>query len=353
MIKVIKDKINWSQELALAKNSDFYHSYDYHHLSKNDDERAILLKYSDGINSILLPLIIRDIPNSTYKDATSVYGYAGPLIVCRNRTFDLETFNKELLSYFNENRIISLFSRLHPFFEEEENMLSHIGSVNSLGKVVYINLNNTLEEQRAKYNRRLKTYINKARRQCSIIKGNIEEHLKIFVELYYDNMKRVNADKRYFFTYEYFKNLLTSNDLDSELLLCINNGNKEIIGGAIFIKTNKIVQYHLSGMHAKWSHVNPIKLIIDTMRIWATEQGYQYLNLGGGKGSSEDSLFRFKNSFSNDLRTFKIWKYIVNPKIYNELTQENLINQSKDPLNDIDFFPAYRYKTKLKTVEKV
>jgi hypothetical protein len=351
MIEIIKEKKHWTQELALTKNSDFYHTFDYHHLSKNSDEHPILIKYTYLTNSILLPLLIRDIPNTIYKDATSVYGYAGPLIVNRNHTFSLNSFHKELFSYFNKNKIISLFSRLHPFFEEEEAMLTNLGSVNSLGKVVYINLNNTIEEQRAKYNRRLKTYINKARRQCSVIKGNIKDHLETFIELYHDNMKRVNADKHYFFPYEYFEGFFTSDDLDSELLLCINNKDQEIIAGAIFIKTNNIVQYHLSGMDLNWSHVNPIKLIIDTMRIWATEQGYQYLNLGGGKGSSEDSLFRFKNGFSKDLHTFKIWKYIVNHKIYNDLTKANLLNQSKP--ESVSFFPAYRYKVKQNIIEKV
>ena len=82
------------------------------------------------------------------------------------------------------------------------------------------------------------------------------------------------------------------------------------------------------------------------MRIKASEQGYKYLNLGGGKGSNEDSLFRFKSSFSKDFQTFKIWKHIVDQDIYEKLTLQNLPGQAAVIQEKISFFPAYRYKAK-------
>ena len=346
MIEVFTDKTSWANELASAKNSDFYHTYDYHHLSKNKGEHPVLLKYIQGKSSVILPLLIRDIPNSIYKDATSVYGYAGPLINNKCETFDTAHFHKELNNYFFSENIVSLFSRLHTFFGEEQSLFSGLGQTIPLGNVVYIDLGNSLEIQRAKYNRRLKTYINKSKKSCSVITGDVTKHLQIFVDLYYDNMRRVNAEESYFFPLDYFKKIFSSDDLNSELLLCVNNETQEIIGGAIFIKTKDIVQYHLSGMNADYSHLNPIKLIIDTMRIKASEQGYKYLNLGGGKGSNEDSLFRFKSSFSKDFQTFKIWKHIVDEDIYEKLTLQNLPGQAAVIQEKISFFPAYRYKAK-------
>jgi len=338
MIEVIKDKKNWSDQLALGRdNYFFYHSYDYHYLSISDNESPILIKYTDGLTNLVLPLLIRSIENSDYKDATSVYGYAGVLALNIDEQFEKENFYKELNAFFKAEKIISVFSRLHPFLEREETILEGLGVITTLGKVVYIDLKDPIDIQRQNYSRRLKTYINKANKSCTVIEGNIDEHLDIFIHLYVENMKRVDADSYYFFSKDYFSQLMTSKDINSELSICINNETQEIIAGAIFIKTGKMVQYHLSGVSEANLDLNPIKLIIDKMRIKSTKEGFEYLNLGGGRGSLEDSLFRFKSSFSKNFKEFKIWKYIVDEDAYKMLEEKH-----RGADSDTDFFPAYR-----------
>jgi lipid II:glycine glycyltransferase (peptidoglycan interpeptide bridge formation enzyme) len=158
-------------------------------------------------------------------------------------------------------------------------------------------------------------------------------------------MERVNADDYYFFNDAYFREILSCKDFDADLKLCIHNKTQRIIGGAIFIKKGTIVQYHLSGRSHECYDVDPTKLLIDTMRIEATEQGFKYFNLGGGRGSSEDSLFRFKSGFSKNVKEFKIWKYIVDQNVYDELVKNHLEKNSNLNLKNISFFPAYRAMT--------
>jgi hypothetical protein len=86
--------------------------------------------------------------------------------------------------------------------------------------------------------------------------------------------------------------------------------------------------------------LNPIKLIIDKERIKATEEGFKFFNLGGGRGSEEDSLFKFKSSFAKNFKEFKIWKHVVNKDIYQMLTEKHLGTEV-----ETDFFPAYRSKS--------
>ncbi|WP_179353689.1 peptidoglycan bridge formation glycyltransferase FemA/FemB family protein [Winogradskyella vidalii] len=342
MIEVIKDKKTWSELLAKVENSDFYHSYDYHELSKNADESPVLIKYTDGITTLILPLLIRDIENSIFKDATSVYGYAGLLALHLDNQFEKENFHNEFKTFCYENKIVSVFSRLHPFIDYQEKLHEGLGTITALSKVVYKDLSESLEEQRAKYNRRLKTYLNKSRKLCTVIEGNIDEHLESFIHLYTENMKRVDADDSYFFDNDYFYKLLSSEDIDSKLLLCKYNETQDIIAGAIFIKTGNIVQYHLSGLDEDYFELNPIKLIIDEKRIQSTNEGYKYFNLGGGRGSKEDSLFRFKSSFSKDFKTFKIWKYIVDENTYVSLTENHLGTSIENDDLSSGYFPAYR-----------
>ena len=250
----------------------------------------------------------------------------------------------ELNAFFNENNIISVFSRLHPFLEREEKFLQGLGTITNLGKVVYIDLTETLENQRAKYNRRLKTYLNKSRKSCTVIDANLETHIDTFIHLYHENMKRVDAEDKYFFDDAYYNQILSSEDFDSELKLCIDNETQTIIGAAIFIKKGDIVQYHLSGLSDGHYDLNPIKLIIDEMRIKSTKEGFKYFNLGGGIGNEEDSLFIFKSRFSKDVKEFKLWKYIVNQEAYSALVENHFKDHPEVNLQDVGFFPAYRAK---------
>ena len=125
--------------------------------------------------------------------------------------------------------------------------------------------------------------------------------------------------------------------------MVVHNETEEIISGAIFVKTQNVVQYHLSGSKTDYLHLNPLKLLIDEMRIIATQQGYTYFNLGGGKSGSEDSLFYFKSSFSKDFRPFYLWKYVVNKEVYEQLSNKSFDSTLKtNVFKTCDYFPAYR-----------
>ncbi|SFR81991.1 MULTISPECIES: peptidoglycan bridge formation glycyltransferase FemA/FemB family protein [Maribacter] len=343
MIETIKQKEEWVKQLELIGNTDFYFTYDYHQLSKNDDENPVLLKYNEGNSTILLPLLLRNIKGTSYIDATSVYGYAGVLSNINDNSFEKSKFQEILHSYLMDNKIISVFSRLHPFLDNQESLLSGLGEISDQGMVVYLDLSLPIEIQRANFNRRLKTYLNKARKVCTVSEGNHQEDLKSFIELYHENMRRVDATDSYFFDQTYFERIMASKDYNPQLMICRDNDSQKIIGAAIFIKKDNIVQYHLSGLDADFYELNPIKLIIDEMRLISTAEGYQLLNLGGGRGgSNEDSLFRFKSGFSKEFKNFRLWKYIVNHDIYNKLTNEKFNQYPEVDKNQISFFPQYR-----------
>lgn len=347
MIKIIEKKNDWCPLIKSSKNSDFYHTYDYHHLSKNKEESPVLIVYSESDKTIALPLLLRKIEGTPYFDATSVYGYPGPTTKNISSNFDNSGFREELNKMFQELKIISVFSRLNPFIEHQNSVLKGLGDLSVSGKVIYIDLTKDLDTQISAYDKRLRTYINKARRQCSLRLAEGPEDLDIFIDMYYENMKRVNANESYFFSKGYFVNLLKSKDFETEILLAIHDESKKIIGGAMFIKKNKIVQYHLSGVKEEFLPLNAIKLILDEMRIRATQEGYKYLNLGGGVGGQEDTLSHFKSKFSKDHQDFKLWRYVVNKNIYDDLVALEL-GKDRSSLRYKEytkFFPYYRCNT--------
>ncbi len=343
MITLIENKQEWCSVIESIKDADFYHTYDYHHLAKSSLEKPYLIKYEEAGHIIALPLLIRNIEGTPYKDATSVYGYPGPITNGLCSTFDNKEFEAQLKKLFHINRIVSVFSRLNPFVPYQELVLNNLGTIKVQGKIVNIDLTSDLEYQFSHYQKRLKTYINKFRRECTVHYAETEEQVDVFMEMYYENMCRVKAAKNYFFSKDYFHSLLKSRSFESDILLASHKETKEVMGGAMFIKKNRIIQYHLAGTRNKFQSLNPLKLLLDEMRIIGSREGYNHFNLGGGVGNTEDSLFQFKSSFSHEFKPFKLWRYIVNQEVYDELVQLKQVGRCQNMVKNCgDFFPCYR-----------
>jgi len=334
MITIVENHDEWTKTLESFSVYDFYHTYDYHIISKKEEEKPILFIYKDKDVEIAIPFLKRTIPDTNYFDLISVYGYAGPVIKNISDSFENKKFLEAFDTLLTKMQIISLFSRLHPYIENQENVLSGLGEIPTLGKVVNIDLTKNITEQRTQYGKSTKNRTNKCRKISTVIKAETEDQINTFIDIYYENMDRLSATKDYYFSREYFFQFLKCKDFDTDILLVINNETGEAMAGSMFVKTKNFVQFHLSGSRTKFLNLAPANVFLDEMRLKATEEGYDIFNLGGGLGGKEDSLFNFKASFSKDHRDFKVWKYIVNKAVYN-----NLIPEDK---TDTAFFPAYR-----------
>lgn len=342
-VTLIKEKPLWQKTLAKLAYYDFYHTFDYHELSKLDNEISVLIKYIEGNNIICLPLIIRPIEGTPYFDATSVYGYAGPLRNNIDTDFNNTYFKKYLNDFLIEENIISVFSRLHPFIEEQESTLKNIGLIKELGNVVYVNLNETFQTQELGFSHTTKRYLKKIKKSSLEIKKSKKlDALEAFIDLYYKNMDRVNAHKNYYFSKDYFLSFFNSDEFEAVIVYAVDKETNNTISAALIIKTNKIIQYHLSGTHKDYLHLSPLRAILDKVRLDYSSSKYNYFNLGGGLENKQDSLFSFKSSLSNHYKPFKIWTYIVNEAIYNTLVSNK--NFSQNVVSD--YFPKYRLDEK-------
>lgn len=341
-MRIVTTKKEWGAVLDRIPKYDVYHTHEYHQISKKSDEKPILVVYENNDSLVAIPLILQAIRDTAYNDATSAYGYCGPISKNIGPDFDSYHFASNLKQFFLHMGVASVFSRLNPFIANQEAVLENSGTIESLGKVINIDLTKNLKDQCKAYNPRLKTYINKCRRNYLIKEAGSEREIKKLVSIYYENMLRVNAKDQYFFPGSYFLNLLKSSEFETKFLLAYDRANGKLAGGAIFTMVNDIVQYHLSGVRKEYLKLNPIKVLIDDMRIKATDKGFKYFNLGGGVGNNQDSLFRFKSGYSKDFKSFKIWKYIVDQQVYDKLVADRHMECGYDSKSCQKFFPCYR-----------
>ena len=102
--EIITSRHKWRQCLNEIELYDFYHTYNYHILEKGKNNQPVLLKYTEGSSVIALPLIIRKIEKSEHFDATSVYGYSGPIAKNISKGFNNNLFLEKLQLFFEENK---------------------------------------------------------------------------------------------------------------------------------------------------------------------------------------------------------------------------------------------------------
>lgn len=103
------------------------------------------------------------------------------------------------------------------------------------------------------------------------------------------------------------------------------------------LSANGYMNYHLSGSLREYQHFAPSNLLLYKAALWGCRNGYKSLHMGGGVGSKEDSLYKFKRAFNrNETKQFAIGKKIFLHDVYEELTQ------MKNPEPEGNFFPKYR-----------
>ncbi|HWV73131.1 MAG TPA: GNAT family N-acetyltransferase, partial [Pseudosphingobacterium sp.] len=269
---------------------------------------------------------------------TSVYGYSGPISNVNFASLPIEFLDKFylfFLSFLHSQKIVSIFSVLHPL-SDQQILLNRTESLHPIGKTVAINLRLPIEEQRLQYRRPIRLKINQLRRKGFTVRLTKSlDKLHVFAEIYRENMIKVGASDKYIFDDKYFEEIMGSADFDTELLLAYYQ--EEIVAGAMMVFTNNIVQLHLAGTRNEFLKESPMKLIFDEASLIGRAREMHYLHLGSGVGGKEDSLFHFKRGFSDCLFDFTTWRYIVNPEIYNELV---LARAGKV---DASLFPLYRF----------
>ena len=142
------EREEWTAAVQRATQYDFYFLPGYHALAERRGEgEARLFVYEQAGHTIVLPLLIRtltDYPGiggwaQTWRDATCVYGYSGPL--CSHNDIPravVDGFQRELITALRELRVVSVFSRLHPLLPAQTTLLAGLGNHQLEGVTVSI-----------------------------------------------------------------------------------------------------------------------------------------------------------------------------------------------------------------------
>ena len=319
---------------------DIYYSEEYVKLYKGKNDEALCALCKEADNILLLPYIRKEIDG--FFDFETAYGYGGPIA----NTEDNEWINnalKEMKKLFERERYVCGFIRFHPLLNNAIICKNHMQVIFDRN-TVFINTEMTegemWEYQITSKNRNM---IRKAQKNCLEYKAEYDfESLPQFINLYNATMKRLGADCFYYFNDSYYQAFADAFK-GKAFLGTVKKGN-ELICAALFMYSNRYGHYHLEGSNYTYS-----KLAANNLLLWKTalefhDLGIKEFHLGGGYDSNpENSLFKFKKSFSNFTKDFYIGKWIFNHKKYMELKNEWA---DKNPDKSIKFgnlLLCYRY----------
>lgn len=298
------------------------------------------LETDDGIisNMFMKKHLPEDLdPEQKYFDITTPYGYGGPIIleIKGNKERLLREYKDQFAKYCKDNKIIAEFIRFHPILRND---LDFNNVVNTFfaRKTVATVVKDSDDPFQEEFSRSARKSIRRVLRRdfdYEIIRR--PENLKNFIKIYEDTMNRNDANDFYYFSTEYFENLLK---YFKDQVLTINVIVEDAcIASGLYFVYGKYLHAHLSGTSSEYLEYSPAYLLKYLTCEWSNENGIDYIHYGGGTTNNpEDSLLKFKSKFTKKgLLDFHIGK-----KIYDKTIYDKMVNKSKK--NHSNYFPKYR-----------
>ena len=323
-----------------------FSEYDVYYLSgyvkafqiHGDGEPQLFYYEQGGLRAIYVYMKRKTAVDGWY-DSITPYGYGGVLFAGVTSEENLKAFWDAYVQRMKAEGIVCNFVRYHPVLGNAATM-KVVSDVIDLGKTVAFHLDSPemIWQNIVPKNRNM---IRKAE------KNRIEIHhaadmalFKDFVRIYNATMDKDHAEAYYYFGDEFYESI--HKDLDGHYEMFYATYEDKIIAMSIMLFANKQMHYHLSGSLMEYRNLAPSNLLLYKAALWGCENGYKTLHLGGGVGSGEDNLYKFKAAFNrNSDYRFSIAKHIFDQEKYDELVRIRSMEDSEFN-QDSNFFPLYR-----------
>jgi hypothetical protein len=342
MIRIISfaQTEEWDALVRSFSNYDIYYLTGYVHAFQihGDGEPMLVYYEGDGLRGLYVCMKRTTAFEGVY-DTITPYGYGGFLLEGEATAERMQCLWSEYVAKMREMHVVDNFVRYHPVLANAAPM-KLCSEVIDLGKTIAIDL--TSEEVIwTNFHTKNRNMIRKAE------KNGVEIHhaqnwslFHEFIKVYNESMDRDHAEEYYYFDEAFYRSI--HEDLAGQYEMFYATYQGQIIAMSIMLYANGRMHYHLSGSLTEFRTLAPTNLLLYKAALWGCEQGFKTLHMGGGVGSGEDNLYKFKAGF-NKLAdyTFSIAKQVFDEEMYQKLVEERA---GRDPKFDrtSGFFPVYR-----------
>jgi len=296
---------------AAAESGDFFRSrafYDAEGVSHT-------LRVEEAGHEVAMPVLLREIDGQGLVDAITPYGYPGARVGegPAPNPADIDWSPTHLVSVFARDRL----AHAPCFADATQRSVVQVHDPSKERK-----LRSRFAEQ-IRRNAKLGYHVVSARGPDASVEQRIAFHA-----LYTETMRRADAAADYFFTPEYFGEVLL---FESSWLLLCRSAESATAAGAIVAVSDGLLHYYLGGTADAHLDDSPFKNVVEEMIAMADELGVS-LNLGGGVRRG-DGLEEFKRGFANAELPFHTHEIVCDADAYARLSKGRA---------DSGFFPLYR-----------
>lgn len=308
------------------------------------DGEPLLLYYEAGGLRAMNVVMRRDIHDFAplravvrpreYYDLATPYGYGGLVLDGPADAAALTALGAAYERFARQYRVVSEFTRFHPILNNADDNRS-LCEVTRVGPAVVLDISSKSGlwgDLTAKARNRIRKGENDG---IVVRRGFSPELLTEFQTIYNKNMDYNQARDYYYFQAPFYNSLQTDLRDHCEIFYASQDG--KVVAMVLFTIAGGILQYHLGGTDPDYLTSSPTNSIIYAAACFGNGIGARYLNLGGGVGGREDSLYNYKKRFSKT----SDYTFYSGRKIYDTNVYEQLM-QARGELTDETYFPAYR-----------
>ncbi len=324
----------WDAHILRLGAAGTYSCAAYHRIStllEPDGTRPVLLAFSDQAGDVALPLLLRPLPDGQGWDATSAYGYGGPI---GRGAPDLEAFGAALDEWAREHGVVSTFLRLNPMLGNSA-LVPPTAEVVDVGSTVAWDLAPGRDLRRGMQRARLRSVRGAERAGVTVTVTPRPSDLDHVRELYNATMQRQQAEDMYFFPEAYWRLLLAEDQLLVPLLAEAWLEGR-VVGALLCLASDDWMHSHLYGGDDISREVNASAACYLAAAQWGQAHGLTGFHMGGGLGASTSSpLFAFKQRFDPDSQPlrFQVAKLVHDGDRYRQLAGTDATD---------GFFPPWR-----------
>jgi serine/alanine adding enzyme len=324
----------WDTVVSRLGNTDTYTRAAYSRASsclEADGTRPVLLHAVHGAEEVALPLLLRPLPDGRGWDATSAYGYGGPVA---RTSGNLEWFGRALDDWAQANAVVATFLRLHPMTGNARFLPPSAEQVPVGSTVAWdVSPGRDLLGLMHPHHRRASRRADREGLVVTVVETPTS--LAEFRGLYVETMRRQEATPYFYFPDEYWTALL-ADAVSLRPLLVEGRLDGRLVAALLCFAAGPWLHYHLGASDEVARSMGASNRCFLEAARWAQDHGMTRFHLGGGVGgSATSSLFTFKHRYDpgSDPLPFHVAKLVHDRARYRELTGTD---------STAGFFPPWR-----------
>jgi hypothetical protein len=260
-------------------------------------------------------LHLAGIAGTGLRDASSPYGYGGPVSTTHDAAFTGAAWNA-YCEWMRAQNVVVEYVRFHPVLGNERD---YVGRVSENRQVVCVDL--AAGDVAAGYASRLRQTLKKSVRAGLVYEEvPLQAHVRGFGAFYREAMGGIGADPFFLFDDAYFEGLAQGGS--AKLGIGRRPSEGDWLAAALFLDGCGVREYHLAATTEEGRLLAASSFVLHESAMSAQRCGMKMLYLGGGTDTRADNaLLFFKGAFSPLRLAYRTGSNVFQPQAYDALKE--------------------------------